>query len=212
MTKFSSISFLLGILLLWTFSASAQSDTPPPSTETLPPSVLEAKPKMYRILGDQKKGTKFRHVEAEFPVPFDKTYANLSEQQQNIYKEIYTWLSENKLTADQTPPYPAKGLEALYNPIIRKNKLIAINTKVFFVADIKETGEVDTVKIYSSPNREFNDFILSVMFSTEFVPATCAGEPCAMEFPFEIDLRYVNRSRDINGVYGNDSWQVTQPQ
>jgi len=179
--------------------------------QTLPPEVVDAKPKMYRILGGRKNGTKFRHVEAEFPIPFDRSYSELKDNHRDIYRKIYTWLTETRLTSDQTPPYPKKGLSSLYKPIIKKNKLVAINKTVFFIADVKEDGEVDKVKIYSSPNREFNEFITALMFSTEFEPGTCAGEPCAMEFPFEIDLRYVNRNSNITGNVGSDSWASDQP-
>ena len=177
------------------------------SAQILPPDLEAEKPKMYHIYGRPKKGTKFKHVEAEFPVPFTKRYADLSTEQQEIYKRIYVWLSGESLKKDQTPPYPLEGLEAIYKPIIRKNLLVAKNETLFFIADINKEGEAEQVTIYSSPNREFNDFVNTVMFSTKFDPGTCDGEPCAMKFPFEIDLRFVNRSKDMQGVREHSSWR-----
>jgi hypothetical protein len=167
--------------------------------QSLPPDLVAEKPKMYQLLGRPKVGSKFKHVEAEFPIPFDKKYSQLTEKQQEIYQRIYTWLSGIDIGADQTPPYPVKGLEAVYRPIIKKNLLVAKNKVLFFVADIDKEGIAKSVAIYSSPNREFNDFVNTLMFATEFEPGTCDGEPCAMKFPFEIDLRYVERNMDING-------------
>ena len=204
-SKFSVV--YLAFIALLTLSQAAVVEA-----QTLPPEVVEAKPKMYQILGRPKKGSKFKHVEAEFPVPFDRSYSQLTEEQQDIYRKVHTWLTSNKLADDHTPPYPAKGLRAIYKPIIKKNKLVAINKTVFFIVDVKETGEVKQVRIYKSPNNEFTEFLNTLAFVTKFEPATCAGEPCAGEFPFELDLRYVHRNSNITGNVGSDSWQQTQPQ
>ena len=170
-----------------------------PDVQTLPPEVVAAKPKMYQILGRKKNGTKFRHVEAEFPVPFDSIYSEMNKEHQEIYRKIYEWLMETPLREDQTPPYPAKGLRTLYKPIIKKNKLVAKNKSLFFIVDVDENGEAQKVKVYASPNKEFTEFVNILAFTTKFEPGTCAGEPCAMEFPFEIDLRYVHRNLYITG-------------
>ena len=180
------------------------------SAQTLPPDLEAEKPKMYHIYGRPKKGSKFKHVEAEFPVPFKKRYADLSTEQQETYKRIWVWLSGENLKKDQSPPYPLEGLEAIYMPIIRKNRLVAKNGVLFFIADINEEGEAEEVTIYSSPNREFNDFVNTVMFATKFEPGTCDGEPCGMKFPFEIDLRYINRSKDMEGVREHSSWKDSE--
>ena len=207
----SLVNLAFTMFLTMFISFTSHAETMPPDVQTLPPEVVEAKPKMYEILGTAKVGSKFRHVEASFPVPFDRTYSALDEEQRGIYRKIYTWLTEKELAVDQTPPYPVKGLRSLYEPIIKKNKLVAINKTVFFIVDIKETGEVDQVKVYSSPNKEFTEFINILAFTTKFEPGTCAGEPCAMEFPFELDLRYVHRNTNITGNIGDSSWKVTQP-
>ena len=204
--RMMSIRFLLVISpLIFLLSQEANA-------QTLPPDLTAEKPKMYRIYGRPKKGTKFKHVEAEFPVPLTKRYADLTPEQQEIYKRIYVWLSGEGLKKDQTPPFPEAGLESIYKPIIRKNLLVAKNKVLFFIADINEEGIAEEVTIYSSPNREFNEFVNTLMFATKFDPATCDGEPCAMKFPFEIDLRYVDRNSDIQGALNDGSWQSDQPQ
>jgi hypothetical protein len=164
--------------------------------------MVEAKPKVYKILGDRKNGTKFRHVEAESYIPFNKSYEELDDYQQKIYGKLYKVLTERPLAETEKPPYPLKGLQALYKPIIRKNKLVAKNGTVFFVALIDEEGKAEKVTVYQSPNRKFTEFLNILMFTTEFEPGTCDGVPCEMEFPFEMELRYVDRTKDIMGGKG----------
>ena len=70
---------------------------------------------------------------------------------------------------------------------------------VFFVALIDEEGEPEKVTVYQSPNREFTEFINILLFTTEFNPGTCDGTPCKMEFPFEMDLRFVQKNDILQG-------------
>lgn len=175
-------------------------------------SAVEAKKaKTYKIMGDQKKGTKFRHIEAESPIPFDKNYDELSDEHKKIYRRLYKVLTERALEETENPPFPAKGLRKLYKPLIRKNKLVAKNGIVFFVALIDEEGVSEKVTVYQSPNREFTEFVNILMFTTKFNPGTCDGTPCKMEFPFEMDLRYVQRNSDIKGNVGVEAPSLGPP-
>ena len=164
--------------------------------------AVDAKPKMYTIKGDRKNGSKFRHIEASSPVPFTQTYEEFNDKHKSIYRQLYTILTETKLEDSQIPPFPEKGLQAIYRPIIKKNKLVAKNGMVFFVAQIDETGEPKKVTVYQSPNRLMTDFINTVVFATKFTPGSCDGEPCAMEYPFEMKLRYHKKNKDITGGKG----------
>lgn len=167
--------------------------------------ALAAKPQVYTIKGDRKKGTKFRHVEATSYIPFYKKYDELDDEQTRIYGRLYKILTERALGETEKPPFPVEGLQAIYKPLIRKNKLVAKNGTVFFIALIDKAGEAESVTVYQSPNREMTEFINILMFTTKFEPATCDGDPCAMEFPFEMELRYVDRNKDMAGHMGDGS-------
>ena len=156
-----------------------------------------AKPKKYKILGKQELGSKFRHVEATSPIPFNKTYDQLNDEELKANRFLYRILTEHKLTDTETPPFPKKTLNAIYKPLLIAHKGIARGGILFLIAEIDETGKTKTVRVYQSPARQMTKYITALIFETEFDPATCDGTPCSMEYPFEIDLRRFSRNLDL---------------
>lgn len=151
--------------------------------------------KQYKIMGDRKEGTKFRHVEATSPIPFNKSWARLTSEQQELFRASY-----GGLAAHEIPPFPKKGTEVIYKPIIKAHNIIKEGGNLFMVAIIDENGKVENVAVYETPHAKITEVATAALFSTEFKPATCAGEPCKMEFPFEFKLRTVDKNlRQITG-------------
>lgn len=140
---------------------------------------------MFKMLGDAPVGRKFRPVEAQSPIPFDKRFHQLTEKQMRIYRADFP-----ELEKEDTPPFPEKGMRAIYKPIIKGHERLARGGTLLLVAQINEEGGVDEVAIYESPMKEISELAMSVLFTTKFKPATCAGEPCKMAFPFEFKLRH----------------------
>jgi hypothetical protein len=158
-----------------------------------------AKPKEYKILGQRVKGSKFRHVEATSPIPFNRRYDQLNDEQLKAYRFLYQTLTEHKLADTEVPPFPKKTLNSIYKPLLIAHKGIARGGMLFLVAEIDETGKTETVTVYQSPARQTTRYITALIFETEFDPGTCDGKPCTMEFPFEIDLRRFHRNLDLTG-------------
>lgn len=145
--------------------------------------TAEAK-KIYKILGDAPNGSNFRPVEATSPVPFTKKYQQFTPEQQQIYRSYFEYLG-----ADDIPPFPKGRLRSLYKPLIKGHERIARGGYLRLIAKINEKGGVDEVAVYESPSEKMTELAIAVFFNTKFQPASCSGEPCKMEFPFEFKLR-----------------------
>ena len=145
--------------------------------------------KEYKIMGDKKLGSKFREVEATSLIPFNKPYGQLTAEQKELFRATYGGLADS-----EKPPFPIKGTQVIYKPIIEANKTIKQAGNLLLVAMVNEAGKVENVAVYESPTPKMAEVATTVLFNTQFEPASCAGEPCKMEFPFEFNLRYVEKN------------------
>ena len=140
--------------------------------------------KLYKLLGKAPKGTKFKPVDARAEIPFDKKYTQLTNQQKGIYRSFFKGIEVN-----QTPPFPKGGTQTIYKPLIKGHARIGGGGFLALKAKVNKKGEVDEVSVYLTPSDKMTELAIAVLFNTKFEPATCDGEPCEMEFPFEFELR-----------------------
>lgn len=158
--------------------------------------VAEAK-SVYKLYGKAELGRKLKPVEAKAPYPFDKEYHQLTQKQKDIYRAQWEGLGEN-----DTPPFPKGGTQSIYQPLIKGHERIARGGNLRLVAQIDENGVVQELVVYESPHKEITELATSVMFYAKFEPATCAGKPCKMDFPFEFKLR--KRVKSTNTLNSED--------
>ena len=151
-------------------------------------SSMASAAQSYKLYGDPRTGSRFRPVEVVSPIPLDKAYNDLNQAQQDWFRNTYY----ADLAKTETPPYPAKGTEAIYKPIIKYRSTQmdkALKGTLFVVAMIDEKGKVENVSVYESPSSVISKLATNVLFNTEFTPANCNGTPCKMEFPFEFKMK-----------------------
>lgn len=151
-------------------------------------STVASAAQSYKLYGDARVGSKFRPVEVNSPIPLDKGYQQLNEEQQNWFKTSYY----SGLNQTETPPYPVEGTEMIYKPIIKYRSIqmdLALAGTLFMVAMVDENGKVENVSVYESPSETITELATSVLFNTKFTPASCEGKPCKMEFPFEFKMK-----------------------
>ena len=175
--KYSIVSKIAVALLAATFTLSSS-----------------AAAKQYKIKGDKINGSKMRYVDASSPIPFDKKYGELSDEQRKIFRDGYGVLADT-----EKPPFPTKGTQAIYKPIIKGHYDIARAGNLFLVAMVNEKGKVENVSVYESPADSMTQYATAVLFNTEFEPATCDGTPCKMEYPFEFSLRTIEKNIKTDG-------------
>lgn len=144
--------------------------------------------KKYRIYGDKITGSRFRPIEVESEIPFNKGYGELTDAQKAAFRANYGVLKET-----EKPPYPVDGTEEIYDGLIEANKMIGMPGKLFLIANVDQNGSVTEVSVYSSPDPRITGIATKVLSEVTFEPAICDGTPCTMEFPFEFDLRTLER-------------------
>ena len=149
--------------------------------------------KQFKLKGDAPEGSKIRPTDATSPIPFNKSYKKLTAEQKDLFKATY-----GGLAAGEEPPFPKKGTQVIYRPIIKAHKEIARAGNLFLVAMVNEKGKVENVSVYESPADSMTQLATNVLFNTAFDPASCNGKPCKMEFPFEFKLRQQEKQRQYN--------------
>ena len=117
-------------------------------------------------------------------MPFDKEYAELSQQQRPAFKSQYERMGE----ADE-PPFPLAGLRSLYEPMVKAQARANIEGEFIGEIRVNSEGEVTEVRIVRTPGKAMTNFVAGVAFLTKFKPAVCRGAPCAMGFPVRVDFK-----------------------
>ncbi len=140
--------------------------------------------KQYNLVGDAPTGTLLKSTDLTSSIPLNKRYYQLSDSEKNQVRNRFSELSNN-----QTPPFPAQGMKAIYKPIIAEHKKVAKGGTLSLVATVNELGRVEALSIAQSPSKKMAEVSSAVLMSTQFDPGFCAGEPCKMEFPLEIKFQ-----------------------
>jgi hypothetical protein len=88
------------------------------------------------------------------------------------------------------PPFPQKGLGALYEPLTKAQQALRVTGELFAVATIAPNGEVTEVKVYKTPSRQIAKLASQVLLLTPFKPAVCDGRACQMDFPLSMHFGF----------------------
>lgn len=116
-------------------------------------------------------------------LPANKAWAELSPAQQAQFRNAYTGLPDG-----DEPPYPRDGMQALTEPVRFAANQLRVEGSLTLHLEINAEGEVRRVSVYKSPDAELSKAAASIAVQTAFKPARCAGKPCAMAFPWRVDL------------------------
>ena len=139
--------------------------------------------KVYTLKSDPIAGSKIRSVVATSSIPFNKSFVELSDDQQALFKAQYQDLSANAL-----PPFPESGLRAIYRPILEKNESLENSGVLSLAILVDEKGRVDNVSVVETTSPELEQFAVEALAGVKFDPAVCDGATCSMEFPVKIVL------------------------
>lgn len=151
---------------------------------TLIASTSFAATNKYRLTGEPIIGSKIRTVDATSPISFSKSYVELSDEEQALFNKQF-----NDLSVNDRPPFPAKGLRAIYRPILEKNKSMLDHGVLQLSVAVDKYGNVDAIKVVDAPSAKLERYATNVINQVKFEPASCAGEACAMEFPVRLVLQ-----------------------
>jgi hypothetical protein len=118
---------------------------------------------------------------AEFVIPFDKSYEQLTPSQQGRLKSAYV-----RMGAGDEPPYPIGGLKALYEPIVEGQQRLLTSGEFRAEVEVDPEGTPIAIAVYHSPSKAVTRFVSNIVLLTKFKPAVCSGAPCKMGFPIHI--------------------------
>jgi hypothetical protein len=117
-------------------------------------------------------------------LPFDKSYEQLSAQQQARIKFSYEAMSDG-----DEPPFPVGGLRTLYVPITRAFQRLLVRGDFFAEVEIGADGNPVAMAVFKSPDPEITKVVSGIVLLSRFKPARCKGVPCAMAFPVHIAFK-----------------------
>lgn len=137
----------------------------------------------YHLYDPAPVGSRFPVKLATSDIPFDKGYAELSEQQRALVRANY-----EGLPATDVPPYPKHGVEQIVRSLSKAKRSRFANVELLAIALVDADGKVREVSVYKTPSQQMTEIMAAVLYQTEFTPATCGGTACAMEYLLEEEL------------------------
>jgi hypothetical protein len=149
--------------------------------------VLAADAERYQLKEDTRNFLGFNVTNpegnAEYVLPFDQPYEQLSAKHQHLLKEFYVEMGEK-----DEPPYPVGGLKTLYEPITEGQQRLMASGSFNADVEIDAQGNPMALAVYRSPSKAVTRFVSKIVMLTKFKPALCAGAPCKMGFPVRVSF------------------------
>jgi len=142
---------------------------------------------LFQVKEDSARtGSRIRPVSASANVPFELDYDQLSDGQVQIVRAGYESLPQS-----YEPPYPEGGIEAIYKFIDQalNSATRQVQGEMLIGAQVDEKGLVQNVSFYLTPTQDMATLAAHALMRVKFKPATCKGDPCAMEFPLYMDFQ-----------------------
>jgi hypothetical protein len=142
-------------------------------------------PKSFAIKQDDLSvGSNIRRGQVWGPLPYDKTYEELSEEERRLFKSRYVQMRDG-----DEPPFPVEGLGPLYTGISKVMRSADAGLGVLEMDVLVDAAGVPAkVEVLKSPDPKLAGLAARVAMLTRFKPALCNGEPCAMGFPVRINI------------------------
>jgi hypothetical protein len=114
-------------------------------------------------------------------VPYNKAYDELTREQKQAVRARYPLLAE-----DDEPPYPLHGTEQIYRLIGKAQAKLRAEGTLSMQVQVDQHGKASAVMLFGAPDAEMSKFASLVLMQETYKPALCAGQPCAMGFPFSL--------------------------
>jgi hypothetical protein len=147
-----------------------------------------AKPdEVYRIKQDRPTtGTNIsREIISATKVPLNRRYEDLTDEQKRVVRSQF-----DNLNPDDEPPYPANGLEPVFRLVQKAVQKLHVRDELTVVALVDANGEATGVQVLRGTDQELIRAVATVLMTTKYKPALCAGKPCAMGYPFRIAAKF----------------------
>lgn len=137
----------------------------------------------YSLKGESVAGSRLPTTLAQSAVPFNKNYQQFNATQRSAFRKGFSSLSVN-----QNPPFPLRGLQAIYRPIAKLGLNMDVQGTFNATATVNQNGIVETVTVHQSPSSALSVKVTRLLQKTHFQPASCASQSCAMQFPIKVSF------------------------
>lgn len=148
----------------------------------LSPTLAADLPKKQMSLMEDETGTRFKQVWATSKViPLNRRYAELDEAEKTALQSMY----EDMKPGDE-PPFPADGLLPVFNAIKKGMEAYSARGELDLLVDVDSQGRATHVSAHGKVDPDMAKFAARVLMATSFKPAVCSGQPCKMQYLFQI--------------------------
>ena len=140
---------------------------------------------VYAIRADNlQTGSSILRAAVKWPVRIDKTYAQLSADEQRRVRGDYV-----KMGARDEPAYPRDGMM----PVLREVARIQPNTEhhglMHLAVRVDANGQPHGIAVLANPDDPGTQAVSFVLMHTTYKPAICDGAPCASDYSFKYELQ-----------------------
>jgi len=148
-------------------------------------AIAQTQPR-FSLRGDYVTGSAIPELLAftNGRIPLNKQYHELTSKQKAVLASFYTGLG-----AGDEPPFPSDSLEPIVRLLHRAQKRLLVTGLLTLIIDVGPDGTPTEVKAIGSPSPEMTKVAAGVLLLTKFKPAVCAGQPCRMQYPFELEFK-----------------------
>jgi hypothetical protein len=116
-------------------------------------------------------------------VPLNRRYQELSAEEQALVKSQYEGMA-----ADDEPPFPAYGLAPIYRAIADAQDRLLVRGPLTLFVNVDAEGVAQSVSVIASPDPQMSKAAAWALMRHRYKPARCEGRPCAMAYPFRMEL------------------------
>jgi len=116
------------------------------------------------------------------PLPVDKTYGELSEDEKFIARARAATPSET-----DEPPYPLYGPRRILEASMALENKLRVEGSLALGVTVDADGAAQDIAVLSSPDKELTTAMARVLMLQQYKPALCGGKPCAQKFYFRMN-------------------------
>lgn len=168
-----ALPLLIGLLLTSTTVPAFAMGPPRPLPPQARPSGFDAADSSVAVV----------RASALEKLALDQPWHGLPPDHQAQVRDWYDGLP----SADE-PPFPAKGLGAIYQPLITMQDRVVVEGPLFASVTVDAGGKATQVSFLQIPDPKLKDVLAAILLGTAYKPGLCSGTPCAMEFPVQAEF------------------------
>jgi hypothetical protein len=120
-----------------------------------------------------------RHI----PVPPELDYTELSPEQR---ANVASWYAA--LAPGDEPPYPVNGPAEFYKAMSIVVGKLHLKGSVYLYVRVGADGKARSVRVIGLTDPDVRKIMASLATAVKYKPASCAGQPCEMVYPYHLGL------------------------